>query len=568
MNFKNEIALIIQKNVPTLSVEEITSYLETPDDVKLSDFAFPCFRLSKSMGKAPKVIAEDLATALNEDKPDFIKEIVAVNGYLNFFIVDALFAEQILLEVLDKKENYGKSDIGQNRKIVIDYSSPNIAKPFHVGHLRSTVIGNALYNIYNALGYTSYGINYLGDWGTQFGKLIVAYKKWGNEQTVIDGGIAELNKLYVKFHDEAEKDDSLNDEARAYLLKMQNGDEDALALWAWFKEISMKEYQQVYDLLDIQFDSYRGESYYNDKMMPVVKALDEKGILIESNGAKIVDLEEYKMPPCLILRSDGGTLYPTRDIASAIDRYEEHHFEKAIYITAIDQSLHFRQWFKVCELMEYPFYDKLYHVGFGLVSLDSGKLSTRKGNVVLMEDLLNEAINKTKDIMSEGKSKDYDDKDTIAKEVGIGAIIFNDLFNSRIKDVVFSWDNILDFNGESGPYVQYAHARCNSILSKIDNIDYSKADFTLLNDDTQKALMKTLYQFGSKIKDAADKNEPYIVTRYLVDVTKAFNKFYNENKVNVEDETVRNTRALIVYCVMNVLKNGLTLLGIKAPVKM
>ncbi len=566
MNFKNTIATLIQQQVPSLTIEEIESFIETPDDIKLSDFAFPCFRLAKTLSKSPKIIAEELQSTI--EKPEFVKEIIAVNGYLNFFINNDIFAKEVLEQIKDKKENYGKVNIGNGKKIVIDYSSPNIAKPFHVGHLRSTVIGNALYNIYNALGYTSYGINYLGDWGTQFGKLIVAYKKWGVKEDVEQGGIDALNKLYVKFHDEADSDDSLNDEARAYLVKMQNGDEDALNLWKWFKEISLVEYEKIYSLLDITFDSYRGESYYNDKMMPVVEEMNNQGLLIESNGAKIVDLEEYKMPPCLILRSDGGTLYPTRDIASVIDRYETHDFEKAIYITAIDQSLHFKQWFKVVELMNLPYYDKLYHVGFGLVSLDSGKLSTRKGHVILMEDLLNESINKTKEIMSAGKSKDYEDKDQIAKEIGIGAIIFNDLFNSRIKDVVFNWDSILDFNGETGPYVQYAHARCNSILDKIENVDFNNIEYSLLNDDSAKLVLKTLYQFESKIIDSANKNEPYIVTRYLVDVTKAFNKFYNENKVNVEDDTLRNTRALVVFAVMNVLKNGLALLGIKAPVKM
>ncbi len=566
MNFKNEIALLIQKEVPSLSVDEVFACIETPDDIKLSDFAFPCFRLAKVLSKSPKIIADELQEKI--EKKSFIKEIVAVNGYLNFFINNDIFAQEVLEQIKEKKENYGKANIGNGRKIVIDYSSPNIAKPFHVGHLRSTVIGNALYNIYNALGYTSYGINYLGDWGTQFGKLIVAYKKWGNKEDVENGGIDALNKLYVKFHDEADNDESLNDEARAYLVKMQNGDEDALALWKWFKDISLVEYEQIYSMLDISFDSYRGESYYNDKMMPVVKELEDKGLLIESNGARIVDLEEYKMPPCLILRSDGGTLYPTRDIASVIDRFNEHNFEKAIYITAIDQSLHFKQWFKVVELMGREYFDKLYHVGFGLVSLDNGKLSTRKGHVVLMEDLLKEAVQKTKEIMAEGKSKDYADKDEIANAVGIGAVIFNDLFNSRIKDVVFNWDSILDFNGETGPYVQYAHARCNSILDKIEKVDFNNVDYSLLNDDSARLVLKTLYQYEDKLIDAANKNEPYIVTRYLVDVTKAFNKFYTENKVNVEDDVTRNTRALIVYSVMNVLKSGLTVLGIKAPVKM
>lgn len=564
MDFQQEIIKIL-KEILNVDIEA----LEIPQNSEMGDFAFPCFKLAKEFRKAPPLIANELKEKIESDDyhTEFIKKIEVKGAYLNFFIDEECFAKETLNILISSPSDYGKTNIGNGKKIVIDYSAPNIAKPFHVGHLRSTVIGNALYNIYNTLGYSSYGINYLGDWGTQFGKLIVAYKKWGSKEDVEKGGIAKLNELYVRFHKEAEDDDSLNEEARGYLVKMQEGDEEALSLWKWFKDLSLIDFEKVYKKLGMTFDSYKGESAYNDMMMPVVDELREKGLLTTSQGAQIVDLEEFNMPPCLILRSDGGTLYPTRDIAAVIDRYNEFHFEKAIYITASDQNLHFKQWFKVIEMMGFPWANKLEHVDFGLVSFDNSKISTRAGHMILMEDLLNESVNKTIEIM---KNNNADEK-TIAdasKSVGIGAVIFNDLYNSRIKNVSFSWDRILNFEGETGPYVQYTHARCVSILEKAGFDLNGSFDFSHLADETSFETIKEIYAYPSKIMESAEKNEPYIVTRHIVSIAQSFNKFYNQNKVLVEDETIKNSRCLLVFAVKTVLENGLNILGINAPNKM
>ena len=461
MDFKEQIALLIS-SVTDLKKDEILNLIEIPNS-DMGDFAFPCFKLAKTMKKAPNIIASELAEKI--EKKEFIDNIQVVNAYINFYVSKSIYVEKVLTNVLNEKDNFGNSNMGKDKTVIIDYSSPNIAKPFHIGHLRSTVIGNSLYKIYKKLGYNVVGINHLGDWGTQFGKLIVAYKKWGNKELVEKDDIKELSKIYVKFHEESEKDKSLEDEARLWLVKMQEGDKEALDLWKWFCDISMKEFERVYKMLNISFDSYAGESFYNDKMQPVVDELFEKDILVESEGAKIVDLEPYNMPPCLILRSDGGTLYPTRDIAAAFYRKKEYNFEKCLYITALDQNLHFAQWFKVIELMGYDWAKDLVHIPFGLVSLNDGKLSTRKGHVVLMEDILNHAIEKTKNIIEE-KNPNLENKEKIAKDVGIGAVIFNDLFNSRVKNVVFDLERMLNFQGETGPYVQYTHARACSILEK------------------------------------------------------------------------------------------------------
>lgn len=566
MDFAMEIASLIAK-AADMEPESIREAIEVPANKEMGDYAFPCFKLAKTVRKAPQMIARELKDKL--EKPDFIADIQVVGAYINFFADKTSFVREVMGKVLDKDEDYIKSNMGEGKTIVIDYSSPNIAKPFHVGHLRSTVIGNALYNIYKALGYNCVGVNHLGDWGTQFGKLIVAYKKWGDKETVEREDIKELSRIYVKFHEEAEKDPSLNDEARHWLVKMQEGDSEALELWKWFVDISMKEFNRIYDRLHISFDSYAGESFYNDKMQAVVDELKEKNLLKESEGAQIVDLEEYNMPPCLILRSDGGTLYPTRDIAAALYRKKTYNFYRDIYVTALDQNLHFAQWFKVLELMGYDWAkDELVHVPFGLVSLGDGKLSTRKGHVVLMEDILNAAVEKTSGIIEE-KNPDLPNKEEISEQVGIGAVIFNDLYNSRIKNVVFDLERMLSFEGETGPYVQYTHARACSILRKAGVEKPEKdIDCSLISDEASVNICKVLSDLPSKLVDAADKYEPYILTRHIVEICKAFNKFYNENNIMGSEGELKKARLAVVYAVKSAIAQSLALLGIAAPEQM
>lgn len=565
MDFKLEVAKLLA-TVADISVADVLGAIEIPPNREMGDYAYPCFRLAKTFRKAPPLIAQELKEKI--ELPAFITEIQVQGAYINFFSNKSVYVKEVLTQVLEKKSDFGKSKIGEGKTIVVDYSSPNIAKPFHVGHLRSTVIGNAIYNIHKHLGYHCEGVNHLGDWGTQFGKLIVAYQRWGSKEAVENEGIQELMRIYVKFHDEVEKEPSLDEEARGWFVKMQDGDEEALALWKWFYEISIKEFERVYEMLGVTFDAYTGESFYNDKMAAVVTELKEKQLLVESEGAMIVDLEEEKMPPCLIIRKDGGTLYATRDITAALYRKKTYHFEKCIYLTALDQNLHFAQWFQVIRKMGYDWWKDLIHVPFGLVSLDSGKLSTRHGNVVLMEELLNQAINETKKIIEE-KNPNLPDKETVAKQVGIGAVVFNDLYNNRIKDVVFSWDRMLNFDGETGPYVQYTHARACSILKRAEGeIEKNNIDFSKLSDEASVEVCKLLEQFPIKIIDAAEKLEPSVVTRHLVDIAQAFNKFYHDNQILNSEDEVRTARLALVYAVKIVLADGLKLLGISAPEQM
>lgn len=566
MDFKMEIAKLIS-SAADIDVNEVISAIEIPPNSEMGDYAYPCFKLAKVFRKAPPMIANELVEKI--EKKDFIKEIKVVGAYINFFTEKSVYIKEVLGAVFENNENYGKSTEGNGKTIVIDYSSPNIAKPFHVGHLRSTVIGNAIYKIYECLGYNCEGVNHLGDWGTQFGKLIVAYKKWGSKEAVEKDGIQELMRIYVKFHDEAEKEPALDDEARLWFVKMQDGDEEALTLWKWFYDISIKEFERVYDMLGVKFDAYTGESFYNDKMDAVVQELKDKKLLTESEGAMIVDLEDEKMPPCLIIRKDGGTLYATRDITAALYRKKTYNFDKCVYLTALDQNLHFAQWFKVIEKMGYDWNKDLVHVPFGLVSLDTGKLSTRHGNVVLMEELLNQAVNETTKIIEE-KNPDLPNKEEVAKQVGIGAVIFNDLYNNRIKDVVFSWSRMLNFDGETGPYVQYTHARACSLIKKVcENGEIDKnIDFSLLSDDASVEVCKLIEMYPAKIKDAAAKFEPSIVTRHLVDIAQAFNKFYHDNPIMNSEDEVKKARIALVYAVKTVIASGLKLLGINAPEQM
>ncbi|KXL54141.1 arginine--tRNA ligase [Anaerotignum neopropionicum] len=564
MDFKLEVARLLAK-AADLPLEDALSTVEIPANKTMGDFAFPCFRLAKVFRKAPPMIAQEIVEKM--EKADFIEEIQVVGAYVNFFMQKGVYTQQILSKVLEEKESYGKSNIGHGKTIVIDYSSPNIAKPFHVGHLRSTVIGNAIYKIHEELGYHCVGINHLGDWGTQFGKLIVAYRNWGSKDAVELNGIQELMRIYVKFHDEAEKNPLLDDEARLWFVKMQEGDEEALTLWKWFYDISIKEFERVYDMLGVKFDAYTGESFYNDKMAPVVEELRDKNILKESEGAMIVDLEDKNMPPCLIIRKDGGTLYATRDITAALYRKKTYDFDKCIILTALDQNLHFAQFFEVIHKMGYDWYKDLIHVPFGLVSLDSGKLSTRHGNVVLMEDLLHQAIGETRKIIEE-KNPTLENKELVSEQVGIGAIIFNDLYNGRIKDVVFSWERMLNFDGETGPYVQYTHARACSILKRAGDISLENISFDLITDEASIDICKLLEAYPEKIMDAANKLEPSVVTRHLVAIAQAFNKFYHDNPILSSEDDVRKARLAIVVAVKTVMKEGLRLLGIDAPEQM
>lgn len=565
MDFKYEAASLIAK-AADMDINDIVNFMEIPAKPEMGDYAFPCFRLAKTMRKAPNMIAADICSKIEENK--IFSKIEPVAAYINFFTDKSVYAAEVMESIAKMGENYGTSEEGKGKTIVIDYSSPNIAKPFHVGHLRSTVIGSALYKIFEKMGYECVGVNHLGDWGTQFGKLIEAYKLWGSKEEVEEKGISELTRIYVKFHEEAEKDPSLDDRARAWFVKMQDGAEEAITLWKWFYDISIKEFERVYEKLGVKFDHYTGESFYNDKMAAIVDELKEKKLLTESNGAMIVDLEDAKMPPCLIIRTDGGTLYATRDITAAIYRKNTYDFDKCIYVTAIDQNLHFAQWFKVIEKMGYDWSKDLVHVPFGLVSLEDGKLSTRKGKVVLMEDLLDEAVKKTMGIIND-KNPDLPDKEEVAKEVGIGAVIFDDLYNGRIKDIVFSWDRMLNFDGETGPYVQYTHARACSVLKKAEYVKgTAPIDYSVLTDDASVDVCKMLANYSAKIKEAASRYEPSVIARYLVDLSQAFNKFYHDNVILTDDENVRNARLAVVDAVRLVIKSGLEILGIKSPERM
>ncbi|MBQ3514162.1 MAG: arginine--tRNA ligase [Lachnospiraceae bacterium] len=562
---KSKIVDLIAKEVEGLEVSDIEGLLEIPPKPELGDFAFPCFRLAKAYRKAPQMIAEDLKEKFSN--VDFISKVEANGGYLNFFVDKITFVKQII-DVASGKD-FGSTKEGSGKSVCIDYSSPNVAKNFHVGHLRTTIIGNSLYKIHEKLGYKVERINHLGDWGTQFGKLIVAYKAWSSKEQVEKEGIAELLRIYVKFHEEAEKNHELEDEAREWFAKMEQGNEEALAIWQWFKDISLIEYKRVYDLLGIGFDSYNGESFYRDMCHDVVAELKDKNLLVESEGAKIVDLEEYNMAPCLIMKKDGSTIYATRDLAALLYRKRTYDFSKCLYVTGQEQKLHFSQVFKVVELMGYEWAKtEPVHVPYGLVSLEGAKLSTRGGNIIYAEDILNEAINKIKEVI-DVKNPDLEDKEEVAKKVGVGAIIFNDLYNQRIKDVSFKWEKILNFDGETGPYAQYTYARAASVLRRagVESVD-NDIDAEVLSDEFSLALLKEISRFPQVVTDAGERLEPYIVARYVIAVAQAFNKFYNNCQINVEDEKVKKARLKLVCITKNVLKNGLDLLGIQCPERM
>ena len=561
MDYKKHIAEKLQ--IEGVSKDEIYELIALPPNLEMGDYAIPCFKFAKLFRKSPVAIAEELKNTLTPD--GVISEISAVNGYLNFKIDKTGFVRATLDKILTEKEKFGSSNEGEGKTICIDYSSINIAKPFHIGHLSTTVLGGALYRIFDYLGYKAVGINHLGDYGTQFGKLISAYKRWGDKETVENGGIRALNELYVRFHREAEEHPEYDDEARAYFKKIEQGDEECQALFKWFKELTLKDVQKIYEMLDIRFDSYAGESFYSDKMQPVVDELREKGLLTESRGAQVVDLEEYGMPPCIILKSDGSSLYATRDMAAATYRKKEYDFYKCLYVVAYQQNLHFKQFFKVLELMGKEWSKDLVHVAYGMVSLEEGTMSTRKGNVVFLEDVINKCIEKAHTIISE-KNPDLENKMDVAKKVGVGAVIFGALYNNKIKDIVFSYDKVLNFDGETSVYVQYTCARANSVLQK-GGVPQTFEIPALTAEEIE--LVKALSAFPETVRSAAEKYEPSYVARFAVDVAQKFNKFYFDCKIlAAEDEKTKNFRLALTSATLTALKNAFALLGIGIPEKM
>ena len=564
-DFKKLISESIKSEIEDLTLEEITALIEVPPNKEMGDYAFPCFKLAKIFRKAPNAIAEDLAGKIQPT--DDINKIINLGGYVNFFVNKESLAKKVINQVLSEKENYGKSDFGKGKTVVVEYSSPNIAKPFHIGHVRTTVIGNALSKIYQSQGYHVEKLNHLGDYGTQFGKLIVAYKLWGDKQAVEKDPIKELLKLYIRFHDEAETKPEMEDEAREWFTKLENGDEEAKDLWQWFRDESLKEFSRVYKLLDIEFDSYVGESFYSDKMPAVIEELKEKNLLEESDGAMIVNLEDSKLPPALIQKRDGSTLYLTRDLASAFYRKKVYDFDKSIYVVGAQQELHFKQCFEIIKRMGYDWYKDMVHVQFGMVALEEGTMSTRKGRVVFLEDVLNQAIDRTRQIIEE-KNPDAENIDEVAKAVGVGAVVFQELSNSRIKDYTFSWDRTLSFEGETGPYVQYTHARCCAVLRKAGQPVSADINYELLSDQDAADVLSVLENFNKSIMTAMNKNEPHIVTRFVLDLAQAFNKFYHNSPILVEDADLRAARLALVEATRQTIENALKILGMKAPQKM
>lgn len=568
INFKKEIANQIAKIV-NLNCKELEKYIEIPPNSEMGDFAFPCFRLAKELKKAPQIIANDLKEKLELDNEliDFVK---VEGGYLNFYINKEILIKTTIEEINKTGEEYGKSNIGTGKNVVIDYSHPNIAKPFHIGHLRSTVIGQALYNLYSYIGYNVKGLNYLGDYGTQFGKMIEGYKLWGNEYNIDKNPIEELTKIYVRINELCKKDEKVLENCRNNFKLLEDGDKYCVDLWKKFRELSLKEFQKIYDLLGGKFDSWEGEAAIAHKVPEILEIIEKSGGLILSEGAKIVDLEELKMPPCIIEKSNGSSTYASRDLAAILHRARTYDYDKAIYVTSYEQNLHFKQVFEVAKLLgiNEKYTNGLTHVPFGMVLLKTGKMSTREGNIIKLEELLSESIHRAGEIIKE-KNTNLEDAEEVAKKVGIGAIIFNDLSSSRIKDEIFDWDTILNFNGETGPYIQYTFVRTQSILNNIDELPtIEKIRCEVLDNEEAIKTIKLIYNFQDIIIDSVNKNEPSILSRYLIDLSKAYSSFYNEYKIMSDNENEKNARIYLTYMVGTVLKIGMNLLGVEMPDKM
>ena len=543
--------------------EEIMSQIVPSRDKAHGDYSLPCFRLAKAAGKNPAELAKEVVGRIG--CYNFLEKAEAAGPFVNFTLNKQSYAKDVLEKVLSAGEYYGNSDIGRGKTVCIDYSSVNIAKPFHIGHLLNTVLGAALYRLHKKAGYNTVGINHLGDWGTQFGKLIVAYKLWGDDKDIEKRGVRSLVDIYVKFHKEAEKNPVLDDEARAWFKKIEDGDEEALSIFNRFKKSTLEEVGKIYKRLNVTFDSYAGESFYNDKMQPVLDLLTQKGLLVDDNGAKIVRLGD-DMPPCLLVRSDGATLYATRDLAAAFYRKKTYNFDKCLYVVASQQNLHFRQWFKVLELAGEEWYKDLYHVAHGMVSLEEGSLSTRSGNVVYLDDVLNMAVSKSREIIKE-KSEDLPNPDEVAEQIGVGAVIFGVLYNNRIKDMTFSYSRALNFDGETGPYVQYTQARCRSLLEKCSYPDCDP-DYSGVAGEEAGEVLKLLDSYPDVILSAVEKYEPCYLSRFLVDLSQAFGKFYLACNIAKSPDAVRKARLMLVKAVRGVLADGLSLLGIQSPEKM
>lgn len=561
IDYKKYIADKLDVDLP--KDELVATVTETADD-GFGDYALPCFKFAKVMHKSPVAIANDLASQFATD--DVITNVQAVNGYLNFTVNRKGFEHNVIDEVIASGQSYGNSNVGNGKTICIDYSSVNICKSFHIGHLSTTAIGSALYKLFGALGYNVVGINHLGDYGTQFGKMIVAYKLWGNKEDIEHRGVAALQEIYVKFHQEEVDHPELTDQAREWFAKIEQGDKEAQELFEFFKKITLNDVAEIYQRLNVKFDSWNGESFFNDKMSEPLQMLQDKGLIVESQGAKIVDLSAYDMPPCLLVKSDGSSLYATRDIAAAIWRKNEYDFDKCLYVVAYQQNLHFKQFFKVLELAGLSWAKDLVHVAYGMVSLEDGAMSTRKGNVILLKDVINKAVEKSLDIIT-AKNPTLENKEKVAEQVGVGAVLFSALENGKIKDITFTFDRVLNFDGETAPYIQYTHARCNSIVEKAGNCN-GTVDENVLDDAETLRLCKLLASFPQVVNDAAHKYEPSLLSALLIDIAQAFNKFYVEHRVICDNPNEQFTRLQVVKATETVLKRGLALLGIDSPEKM
>ncbi len=563
MDFKLEVAKKISEQVD-MELEKVLDLIEIPPQSNMGDYAFPCFQLAKIMRKPPHMIAKELAEKFVGD--NILEKAEAAGGYLNFFINKAEYMKYTINDVLEKGMNYGKQAGNEDKTVLVEFSSPNIAKPFHVGHMFNTVIGSAIEKVFRHLGYNTQRLNHIGDYGTQFGKLISAYKRWGNEEVINKDPINELLKIYVRFHEEAEKDSSLEKEGRMYFRQLEDNDSEAVAIWQKFKDLSLREFKELYRVLNIEFDSYNGESFYSDKMPEIIEMLYAKELLVESEGARIVDLSEFNLPPCLVIKSDGATIYVTRDLAAALYRKRAYDFYKNIYVVGGTQALHFKQVFSIMKLLGYDWADDCVHVGTALVKFADKKLSTRKGDVIFAKDVIEEAEEKTLEVI-ESKNPNLANKELVAKQVGIGAIIYTFLKNSRERDVVFSWEESLSFEGESGPYVQYSYVRGNSILNKAG--DYNKdPDLSVLTSEDEFNLVKLLGSIDDVLREAAERFEPFVVTRYATDLAKAYNKFYNSHHILNAEEKVKDARLALTRAVCVVLKISLGILGMETPESM